>query len=45
MLIGVSLSFCSGAQGEAVALACWEVSQKGMLRQRDVRDVSTPMLL
>ena len=45
VLICVDLSFCSNAQSEAVMSACGEISQKSALKQENIRDVSTPMLL
>ena len=33
------------SQSEAVMSACWEVSQKSVLKQENVGDVSIPILL
>ena len=41
----MDVSFCSNPQSEAVTLAHGEVSQKSVLKQENIGDVSTPMLL
>ena len=41
----MDMSFCSNSQSEAVMSARGEVSQKSALKQENVKDVSTPMLL
>ena len=41
----MELSFHSNAQSEAVMSAHGEISQKSLPKKKDVRDVSTPILL